>query len=182
MPAPVAALHSRQFWGRDPERFASFRDVFEGVGIGDVFCMATPPGDGSTVQLALMDRARGALRRASPEEALSLWDALVDGRWSLIDHVDSDGRRYVLARRNPPGFRDLRALAPRECAVLALAAQGRSNKNIAAELGLAPSTVAGNLRSCQGKLGVSSRRALIELVSGTAASTMASACRPSVAR
>jgi hypothetical protein len=74
-----------------------------------------------------MDRARGALRWTSPEEALSLWDALLDGRWSLVDHVDSDGRRFVLARRNPPGARDLRALAPQERAVLALAAEGRAD-------------------------------------------------------
>jgi DNA-binding CsgD family transcriptional regulator len=116
-----------------------------------------------------IDRARGRLRWTSPEEALSLWDSLVDGRWSLVDHVDSEGRRYVLARRNPPGRRDARALLPQERAVIALAAQGRSNKYIGSELRLAPSTVAGYLRSSQAKLGVGSRRALIDMLGSGAA-------------
>ncbi len=113
-----------------------------------------------------MDRARGGLRWRSPEEALSLWDALVDGQWSLVDHVDSDGRRYVLARRNPPRCRDPRALLPQERAVVALVVKGRSNKAIGIELGLAASSVAGYLRSSQAKLGVASRRALIEMLGG----------------
>jgi DNA-binding CsgD family transcriptional regulator len=113
-----------------------------------------------------MDRARGGLRWRSPEEALTLWEALIDGRWSLVDHVDSDGHRFVLARRNPPGRRDLRALFPRERAVVALALEGHSNKRIGFELGLAPSTIAGHLRSSQAKLGVESRRALIAMLGG----------------
>lgn len=111
-----------------------------------------------------MDRARGSLRWKSPEEALALWGALIDGRWSLVDHVDVDGRRYVLARRNPPDHWDPRALSSRERAVLALALDGRSNKAIGFDTRLAPSTIAGLLRSCQAKLGVGSRRALMCLL------------------
>ena len=113
-----------------------------------------------------LERARGALRWRSPEEALSLWDALVDGRWSLVDHVDTDGRRFVVARRNPPGT-DLRALGLRGRAAVAMAVQGRSNKEIGFELGLDASTVAGHLRSAQAKLGVGSRRELIALLGST---------------
>ncbi len=45
-----------------------------------------------------MDRARGALRRTDADEALQLWQGLVDGTWSLIDQCDSDGKRYVSSR------------------------------------------------------------------------------------
>jgi hypothetical protein len=41
------------------------------------------------------ESARGPLRRTDPEEAIGLWQALVSGRWSLLDQVDSDGRRWV---------------------------------------------------------------------------------------
>ena len=47
-----------------------------------------------------MDRARGELRRRDPEEAISAWNALAFGRWSLVDHFDHDGKRYLIARRN----------------------------------------------------------------------------------
>lgn len=108
------------------------------------------------------ERARGRLRLADPEEALSLWKGLVDGTWSLLDHADSDGRRFVLARRNEPGVRDPKALGPRERAVLAFAAMGHQNKYIAYLLGLAPSTVATHLRSACRRLGLGSRREIIE--------------------
>src|ERR1700722_5233044 len=44
-----------------------------------------------------LDPARGPLRRRSPEEAIATWQAMVSGRWSLLDHFDSGGRSYVLA-------------------------------------------------------------------------------------
>ncbi|HEY5962207.1 MAG TPA: hypothetical protein VIV60_36875, partial [Polyangiaceae bacterium] len=35
------------------------------------------------------ETARGRLRRADPDEALGLWQGLVDGTWSLVDHTES---------------------------------------------------------------------------------------------
>jgi len=32
------------------------------------------------------------------EAALDAWSALVDGRWSVVDHFESDGRRFLVAR------------------------------------------------------------------------------------
>jgi DNA-binding CsgD family transcriptional regulator len=87
----------------------------------------------------------------------------VDGTWSLVDHVESDGRRWVLARRNAPGARDPKALSPRERDVLALAALGHSNKYVGYLLGLAPSTVAGHLAAAQRKLRLRSRSELIAM-------------------
>lgn len=113
-----------------------------------------------------VERARGRLRRADPEEAVALWTGLVDGRWSLVDHCEADGRRLVLARRNEPGVRDPRALAPRERDVLAYALQGHANKHIGYLLGIAPSTVASHLRAALAKLRVRSRRELLAAMGG----------------
>jgi DNA-binding CsgD family transcriptional regulator len=104
-----------------------------------------------------MDRARGGLRRKDPEEALEIWRALVSGRWSLVDHFDSDGKRLLVARRNEPELKDPRALSRRERQVAAYVAQGQSNKLIAYTLGLSISTVASHLASAMRKMGIGSR-------------------------
>jgi DNA-binding CsgD family transcriptional regulator len=109
----------------------------------------------------LVERARGKLRDDDPEAALALWQGLVDGRWSLVDCVEADGRRWVLARRNVPGRRDPSALTPRERDVAAYAALGHANKWIAWKVGLAASTVADHLESARRKLRLASRGELI---------------------
>jgi DNA-binding CsgD family transcriptional regulator len=111
-----------------------------------------------------VERARGRLRRTSPDEAVAAWQGLVEGRWSLVDHGEADGRRFILARRNEVGARDPKALAPRERDVLALAALGHSNKHVGYTLGLAPSTVATHLSSAMAKLGLRSRRQVIAVL------------------
>jgi DNA-binding NarL/FixJ family response regulator len=111
-----------------------------------------------------MDRARGALRRTNPQEALELWNALVDGTWSLVERCEADGKRYILAHRNSPGMRDPKALTQRERSVAELAAMGHQNKFIAYELGLSASGVGGHLRSAERKLGVASPAELIRLL------------------
>ncbi|MFT3913684.1 MAG: LuxR C-terminal-related transcriptional regulator [Anaeromyxobacteraceae bacterium] len=115
-----------------------------------------------------LERARGRLRRTEPDEALGLWQGLVDGRWSLVDHVEADGRRVVLARHNPPGVRDPRALTARERDVLAYVAQGHGNKYVGYALGLSTTTVATHLRRALAKLGLSTRRDAIRLFEAAA--------------
>ncbi len=91
----------------------------------------------------------------------NVWTGLAEGRWSLVDRFDRDGRRYYLARPNlPDAAHDL--LAPREAQVAHAAALGHSNKHIAYELGISISTVATHLKSAARKLGVSSRVELIQ--------------------
>jgi DNA-binding NarL/FixJ family response regulator len=119
-----------------------------------------------------MARMRGALdqlrqavlaRARTSDSELALdpaWNAVLAGRWSLVDRFDADGRRYVIAYRNPPGVLDPRRLTPREEGVAALAAIGRSNKEVATELGVSQSTVATLLASALAKLGLSSRTML----------------------
>jgi DNA-binding CsgD family transcriptional regulator len=110
--------------------------------------------------LKALERARGSLRRRDPEEAIAIWRAMVSGRWSLLDHVDSDGRRYILAHRNDPQTPDARGLTLRERQVLAYATLGHSNKVIAYELGLSMSTVATHLTRARAKLALPSAGAL----------------------
>jgi len=112
-----------------------------------------------------IDRARGKLRRIEPDSALADWLGLADGRWSLVDKFDRDGKRYVLARRNEPhvgGGLDL--LTERERAVAAYAAMGHSNKLIAYDLGIAHSTVRVLLARAASKLGARSRGELVQMV------------------
>jgi DNA-binding CsgD family transcriptional regulator len=113
-----------------------------------------------------IDRARGKLRRVDPEAAVEEWRALVAGRWSLIDHFDSDGRRYLIARRNEQQPRlAKRRLSGRERQVAALAVLGHSNKLIGYELGLATSTVSAYLASASRKLAITSRVELVRAMS-----------------
>jgi len=88
-----------------------------------------------------IDRARGKLRHTDPDAAVGRWRTLVTGRWSLVDHFERDGKRYLIARANEPQTPSLEALTPRERQVLALAAIGHPPKLIAYDLGIASSTV-----------------------------------------
>jgi DNA-binding CsgD family transcriptional regulator len=86
-----------------------------------------------------MDLARGRLRRTDPERATELWRALVEGKWSVVESVESDGKRLLLARRNELKVARPAHLTAEVRQVVALAASGFSNKQIAYELGLSPS-------------------------------------------
>lgn len=108
-----------------------------------------------------IDRARGAMRRTDPEGALASWEALVAGRYSLVDRFDSDGRRYVVAHVNEPGVHDPRGLSKTEAIVAGWAARGHSDKLIAYELGMASGTVSAHLARVFKKLGVRTRAEMV---------------------
>lgn len=109
-----------------------------------------------------IDRARSSKGRRAPDAALEEWTALVDGRWSLVDHFESDGRRFVLAMENAPDAPDPRALAPSERALVGYLAMGHATKLIAYELGLPEGTVSTRTRAVMRKLGVRTRAELVE--------------------
>jgi DNA-binding CsgD family transcriptional regulator len=102
------------------------------------------------------ERARGALRHDDPAQALELWKALVSGRWSLVDHFDSDGRRYILARENEPAPLGPTLLTPRQRAAVKLRAAGRPLKQIGYELGLSVPTISMEIQHALNVLGVKS--------------------------
>jgi DNA-binding CsgD family transcriptional regulator len=105
-------------------------------------------------------RASKQARRLDPDTALELWRALVDGRWSIVQRTDSDGKRFLLARRNAPEVRDIGSLAPREALAAAYAALGHSSKLIAYELGIAESSLSVLLKQAMHKLGAKNRMEL----------------------
>ncbi len=114
-----------------------------------------------------VDRARRLAKR-DPEEAIALWRGLVAGRWSLVDRFDTDGRRFLVVKRNDPepAGPPPPALTLPERQAVGYAALGHSNKLIAYELGLPESTIAARLTKAAKKLGCPSRVALVRLVAG----------------
>lgn len=111
-----------------------------------------------------IDAARGKLRRLDPDEALERWRALAHGKWSLVESVEGDGRRVMLAVRNEGAHAARAALSTRERQVALLASQGFGIKDVAYALGVAPSTVGTHLASAMRKLGARTRAELIGLL------------------
>ncbi|HET9930728.1 MAG TPA: helix-turn-helix transcriptional regulator [Polyangiaceae bacterium] len=111
-----------------------------------------------------LEKVRGHQRTAEPEQALNDWKALVRGKWSLVDRIESDGRRYVVARENEPRAPGPAALSEREKQVLGFARLGHHNKLIAYELGLAQSTVRVLMARARAKLGVETREELLRRI------------------
>jgi DNA-binding CsgD family transcriptional regulator len=109
-----------------------------------------------------MESARGTLRRRAPAEALKEWRGLVAARWSLVDEFQENGRRYIVARENAADAPDFDRLTQRERQVVAFASLGHANKLIAYELGIATSTVGVLLSRAMAKLGLRSRKALVQ--------------------
>lgn len=107
--------------------------------------------------------ARGRRRLEDPARAIATWRALVDARWSLVDHFEYGGSRYLVAHRNDCQPPPLALLTERERQVVALAAMGHANKAIAYDLGIATSTVGVLMSRALRRLGLRSRRGLREL-------------------
>jgi DNA-binding CsgD family transcriptional regulator len=110
-----------------------------------------------------IDKARCREAQDPGEDPLALWRGLVDGRWSLVERFESDGRRVLVAQRNEPPARALRALDERERKLIALLAVGHSLKLCAYELGQPESTTSKMARCAMRKLGVLSRDELVEI-------------------
>lgn len=110
-----------------------------------------------------LECARGKLRRNDPISALDNWRALVAARFSLVDHFESGGRRYIIAVENSPLDLGPEVLTARERQVVAAIAGGRTTKLIAYELGLSDSTVRVLLTRAMRKLRVRTRGELVAL-------------------
>jgi DNA-binding NarL/FixJ family response regulator len=104
-----------------------------------------------------MEQARSANVRTSPDGALMLWQGLVAGTWSLIEHWESDGKRYLAAYRNRPHLRDPRALTATERSILTYLSLGATNKDVVYALGLPAGTVSASVVQIFKKLGVKHR-------------------------
>lgn len=102
-----------------------------------------------------IDRARTVkVRSADPDGALDAWKGLVAGRWSLVEHFDSDGKRFLVARKNDPHVDEPARITLRERQVLSARARGLPLKLIAYDLGLSVATASRTLQSGMSKLGL----------------------------
>ena len=109
-----------------------------------------------------IETARGRLRRQDEHGAVDCWKGLVSTRWSLVDHFETDGKRYLLARRNDPEVVGVAALTDRERQAVGWAALGHGNKLIAYEMGVSASTIGVLLHRAARKLEATSRAAMID--------------------
>jgi hypothetical protein len=113
-----------------------------------------------------VDEAKARLLRDGRDaEALAAWRALVDGRWSLTDRFENDGRRFLVARRNPPGTFPVPLLDDVERAVLGYRAVGHSLKLIAYEMGYTLSHTSRLAQGAMDKLGLRTPADLAAFVS-----------------
>jgi DNA-binding NarL/FixJ family response regulator len=108
-----------------------------------------------------IERTRTQAGRADPDEALSNWEGLVNGRWSIVDRFDTDGRRFIVAIKNDPAHPDLRGLTPRERQVAEYVGLGCASKEIAYTLGLSETAITNCTARVQSKLGIHSRAELV---------------------
>jgi DNA-binding CsgD family transcriptional regulator len=102
--------------------------------------------------------------RATPlgdDEAGALWDAVAARHLTPLDWFDKGDRTYVVLQAAEPPPRQ--RLTRREAQVVSRVAAGLGTKEVAFELGIAPSTVATALASARSRLGVRSRVKLVEM-------------------
>jgi DNA-binding CsgD family transcriptional regulator len=146
------------------------------IGIGDCLCLngLCPSGKGVSLGLWVPEPVRldaaeladlrrvarhlGAAhrcRRRLREEQRSV------DPWTLVDHFERDGARYVVARENQAEVQGLLALSERERQVVVYAALGQSTKETAYVLGISDTTVRVHLVHAAKKLGVRMRGQLL---------------------
>jgi DNA-binding CsgD family transcriptional regulator len=101
--------------------------------------------------------------RTDASRALGLSKGLVSAQWTLVDQFESDGAKYVVAKKNEPRPRGLSALTPTERRVVTYAARGSSTKEIAHTLGIRDTTVRVLLMRAARRCGVESREELLAL-------------------
>jgi DNA-binding CsgD family transcriptional regulator len=105
-----------------------------------------------------------AEHRASNLQSICAFRALLDGRLTIFDRFDRDGRAFLVAVQGASSVSPGRALTARERRAVALARTGHANKAIAAELGLSESRVSTLMRAVGEKLGARSRVDLVRLL------------------
>jgi len=108
-----------------------------------------------------IERARTGRGRRDPDRSVAEWTGLIAARWSLVDYFESDGKRWLVARKNDVADVGRAELSPRELQAVAFAALGHGNKLIAYEMGIAAETVRVLLHRAARKLGARTRDELI---------------------
>jgi DNA-binding NarL/FixJ family response regulator len=125
---------------------------------GKVIELRDPETRSETLAAAVAALERSCLADDAENEAARLWQGVMRGEWSCIEHVDRDGKRLMLLHRRTPRRE---RLTPAESAVIERARGGMSGKRIALELGVGQPTVSTHLRTGLAKLGFESRAELV---------------------
>jgi DNA-binding CsgD family transcriptional regulator len=126
---------------------------------GDILALrgaADPAALGAAV--AALERVRAG--RDTQGQAERIWEEVLQGKWTCVEHIESDGRRLLLLGKNETR-RVHERITRAEGSVLRRARRGLSNKRIAIELGVAETTVSAHLASALLKLGFESAAELI---------------------
>ena len=122
---------------------------------------------------AMMVRGRALAAAGRRDEAIAAFEAAADGfersgagrlRDEAIRELRRLGRRFAVTGARAPGAAGLDSLSRREREIAQLAAEGRTNREIAGALFLSEKTVEGHLSRVFGKLGVRSRVELARTV------------------
>jgi DNA-binding CsgD family transcriptional regulator len=117
-------------------------------------------------QAALVEASRArdlvCTATAGDHDVLRGWSPLTRARWTLVDSYERNGHRHVVARENQARISGLDALTDRERQVVAYLATGHSTKETAYALGISDTTVRVLVARAIARLGVTTRRALLE--------------------
>lgn len=97
------------------------------------------------------------LKSAAPDEIVRAVRAVHEGQSAVDPAVAAKLMAYVSGQHKPPPPEMVEPLTDREMEVLALVAQGLTNRAIGHQLRISDRTVQGHLANVYGKLGVSSR-------------------------
>jgi len=158
----IAAAHRLRQRQVSLDPLAGAEAIFSTQGKLEHFASAGSPP--AALQGAVEKRLMGQRVRAEePERALELWRALIAGYWTVVDHVDHDGKRFLLAQRNDVTLLRPTALDRNERMVALYASWGHSGKLVAYELGLSEAAVSAHLASVLRKLRLRSRADLVGL-------------------
>ncbi len=111
---------------------------------------------------AEIDAFRAARDRRLGREALDGWHPLIGARWTIVDHFEQDGTRYVVAQENQIEVAAFSMLTDRERQVVVHAALGHSDKQVAYALGISEPTVRVLIARAASRLGVRTRKELLE--------------------
>lgn len=124
--------------------------------------------DDRSVTDAIRAGARGfVVKRASRGDLFDAIRAVASGGVYLSPDVSHTLISHLAGGASRSGGRDIPALTPREKQVLRLIAEGKSSKEIAADMGLSPETIRSYRKALMKKLGIHNVAGLTQLAIST---------------
>jgi len=118
------------------------------------------PRDKLRAMLESVERTHGHTSPTPAEEA-EIWEGVFSGTWSIIDHYERLGRRYLFVYNTDAGESDPLRMTPMQRRALDSLSRGRSDSEIAATLGIKLDAASALVRVVKRKLRMPIRRDLI---------------------